>query len=276
MDIPSLPLNDGNSIPQVGLGTWPLSDTEVANVVESAIALGYRHIDTAAKYRNETGIGEGIRRSGIDRTELFVTTKLNGDYQGEGRAIAGLEESLQRLGLEYVDLLLMHWPAPWLGLYVDTWKTYEKLKADGLARSIGVSNFKVSHLERLAAETDTVPAVNQIQLDPRITRLEQRGYDATHGIVTQSWSPLGGEGASALRSPVIEAIAQRHGKTAGQVVLRWHVQNGLVVIPKSSNATRLAENLAVFDFELDTDDLAQIATLDEGPDAGLDSDVTGH
>lgn len=274
--IPSVEMNDGNSIPQLGVGTWPLDDTAVAEVVVQALELGYRHVDTAAKYGNEAGVGEGIRRSGLDRADLFVTTKLDGPYQGEGRAIAGLESSLQRLGLEYVDLLLMHWPAPWLGLYVDTWKTFEKLKADGLARSIGVSNFKVSHLQRLAAETDTVPAVNQIQLDPRITRLEQRAYDTAHGIVTQSWSPLGGEGASALRSPVIASIAQRHDKTAGQVVLRWHVQNGLVVIPKTANTPRLAENLNVFDFELDADDLAQIATLDEGPDAGNDSDVTGH
>lgn len=274
--IPSLALNDGRSIPQLGIGTWPLDDTEAAGVVESALAVGYRHIDTAAKYGNEKGVGEGIRRSGLPREDLFVTTKLDGGYQGEGKAVAGLEAALERLGLEYVDLLLIHWPAPWLGLYVDTWRTFEKLKADGLARSIGVSNFKVSHLERLAAETDTVPAVNQIQLDPRITRLEQRTYGAAHGIVTESWSPLGGGGASVLDEPVVGAIAKRRGKTPGQVVLRWHVQNGLVVIPKSATPARIAENAAIFDFELDADDLAGLATLDQGPDAGNDSDVTGH
>jgi len=274
--IPSVPLNDGHSIPQLGFGTWPLNDSEVAEVVVSALGLGYRHVDTAAKYGNEAGVGEGIRRAGIPREQLFVTTKLDGPYQGEGRAIAGLQDSLGRLGLEYVDLLLMHWPAPWLGLYGDTWRTFEKLKADGLARSIGVSNFKVSHLEKLAAETDTVPAVNQIQLDPTITRLEQRSYDLEHGIVSESWSPLGGEGAGVLALPEIVEIATKHGKTAGQVVLRWHVQNGLVVIPKSADPGRLAENLELFDFELDSDDLALIGTLDGGPDAGNDSDVTGH
>ncbi|CAN5164857.1 aldo/keto reductase [soil metagenome] len=274
--IPSIRLNDGNSIPQLGLGTWPLDDGEVAGVVESALAIGYRHVDTAAKYGNEAGVGEGIRRSGVDRADLFVTTKLDGGYQGEGRAIAGLEASLERLGLDYVDLLLIHWPLPRLGLYVDTWRTFEKLKADGLVHSIGVSNFKPAHLDTLAAETGTVPAVNQIQLNPRITRQEQRAYDAAHGIVTESWSPLGGDGASVLVSPVVAAIAERRGRTAGQVVLRWHVQNGLVVIPKSANPSRLAENAAIFDFALDEDDLAQLASLDEGPGTGVDSDVAGH
>ena len=274
--IPSIALNDGRSIPQLGIGTWPLGDAEVAGVVESALSVGYRHIDTAAKYGNEKGVGEGIRRSGLARDELFVTTKLDGGYQGEGKAIAGLEDALERLGLDYVDLLLIHWPAPWLGLYVDTWRTFEKLKADGLVRSIGVSNFKVAHLEKLAAGTDTVPAVNQVELDPRITRQEQRAYGAAHGIVTESWSPLGGGGAKVLEDPVIRAVAQKLGKTPGQVVLRWHVQNGLVVIPKSATPARIAENAAIFDFELGADDLAQLATLDRGPEAGNDSDVTGH
>lgn len=274
--IPSIPLNDGRTIPQLGLGTWPLNDSEVADVVVSALGVGYRHIDTAAKYGNEVGVGEGIRRSGVDRADLFVTTKLDGGYQGEGKAAAGLGNALERLGLEYVDLLLIHWPAPWLGLYVDTWRTFEKLKAGGLVRSIGVSNFKVPHLEKLAADTDTVPAVNQVQLDPYVTRREQRAYDTEHGIVTESYSPLGGDGATALRSPLIGSIADKHGKTPGQVVLRWHVQHGLVVIPKSANPQRIAENAAIFDFELDAADLEQLATLDEGADAGNDSDVTGH
>jgi 2,5-diketo-D-gluconate reductase A len=274
--IPSVALNDGHSIPQLGIGTWPLNDAEVAEVVVSATALGYRHIDTAAKYGNEKGVGAGIRDSGIDRADLFVTTKLDGGYQGGDRAVAGLEASLARLGLDYVDLLLIHWPAPWLGQYVSTWKTFEKLRSDGLARSIGVSNFKPAHLDALAAETGTVPVVNQIELDPRITRQAQRDYDSAHGIVTESYSPFGGGGASLLRSPVLAAVGQRYGKTAGQVVVRWHLQNGLVVIPKSSSPTRLAENADVFDFELDADDLAQVATLDRGPDAGVDSDVSGH
>lgn len=274
--IPSVQLNDGNSIPQLGLGTWPLDDAQVADVVESAIGLGYRHIDTAVKYGNEAGVGEGMRRSGLDRADLFVTTKLDGPYQGNDRAVAGLADSLERLGLEYVDLLLMHWPAPWLDQYVSTWKTFEKLRDEGLARSIGVSNFKPAHLERLAAETATVPAVNQIQLNPHVVRAEQREYDAAHGIVTESWSPLGGDGARLLDSPVLAEIGQRHGKTPGQVVLRWHVELGLVAIPKSATASRLAENLDVFDFALTADDLAAIATLSQGPDAGVDSDRTGH
>lgn len=274
--IPAIELNDGRSIPQLGIGTWPLNDSEVEKVVVTATAVGYRHIDTAVRYGNETGVGEGIRRSGVDRAELFVTTKLDGPYQGEGRAIVGLQDSLDRLGLEYIDLLLLHWPAPWLGRYVDTWKTFEKLKADGLARSIGVSNFKVAHLQTLAAETDTVPAVNQIQLDPRISRSAQRAYGKEHGIVTQSWSPLGGASSTLLDEPAIVKMAQRHSRSPGQVVLRWHVQNGLVVIPKSADPARLAMNAAVFDFVLDADDLAEIAALDEGADAGNDSDRTGH
>ena len=274
--IPSVQLNDGNSIPQLGLGTWPLNDDEVAGVVESALGLGYRHIDTAVKYGNEVGVGEGIRRSGLDRAELFVTTKLDGNFQGDDKAVAGLADSLERLGLEYVDLLLMHWPAPWLDQYVSTWKTFEKLKAEGLVRSIGVSNFKPAHLERLAAETDTVPVVNQIQLNPNVVRHEQREYNTAHRIVTESWSPIGGDGASVLDSPVLASIGERHGKTPGQVVLRWHVQLGLVAIPKTATASRLAENLDVFDFDLTIDDMEEIATLSEGPDAGVDSDRTGH
>jgi len=272
MSIPSIALNDGHSIPQIGVGTWPLRGADAADAVATALELGYRHVDTARRYDNEDGVGQGIRRSGIDRAELFVTTKLDGRFQGEGRAIVGLQESLELLGLEYVDLLLIHWPLPARRQFVSTWKTFEKLKADGLVRSIGVSNFKPAHLDALAAETDTVPAINQIELSPLITREEQRAYDTAHGIVTESWSPIKG----ILSEPVLTAIAEKHGKTTAQIALRWHVQNGLVAIPKSSNPQRLAENLAVFDFELDAADLASIATLDRGPSAGVDSDVTGH
>jgi 2,5-diketo-D-gluconate reductase A len=278
MSIPAIPLNTGATIPQVGLGTWPLDDAQAADAVAAGIEAGYRHVDTATKYGNEAGVGEGIRRSGIDREELFVTTKLDGQFQGSDRAIDGIRAALERLGTSYVDLLLIHWPLPARDEFVSTWRTFEKLHADGLARAIGVSNFKPAHLDRLIAETSVVPAVNQIQISPAITRLEQRAYDDAHGIVTQSWSPLGGGSGvrSLLSEPVIVEVADRLGRTPAQVVLRWHVQQGLVVIPKSSDPARLAQNLDLFSFELSPDDMASLATLDEGPDAGVDSDSTGH
>ncbi|WP_085371291.1 aldo/keto reductase [Leifsonia sp. NCR5] len=275
MTTPTLPLNSGTTIPQLGLGTWPLDDQEVERTIIEAAAIGYRHIDTAVKYGNEVGVGLGVKHSGVDRDELFVTTKLDGTYQGEDRALDGLDASLARLGLDYVDLLLIHWPLPARDEYVSTWETFIRLREAGKARAIGVSNFKPAHIDRLIAETGVVPAVNQIQLSPAIQRREQRAYDSEHGIVTESWSPLGA-GGDLLRSPVLAEIAEKHDRTPGQVVLRWHIQNGLVVIPKSSNAQRLAENFDVFGFELDAADLTGIDTLDEGPDAGVDSDRGGH
>ncbi|WP_223693427.1 aldo/keto reductase [Leifsonia poae] len=275
MTIPSIALNSGTRIPQIGLGTWPLDDAEVERAIIEAVTIGYRHVDTAAKYGNEVGVGRGVRASGIPREEIFVTTKLDGGYQGDDRAIAGLDASLGRLGLDYVDLLLIHWPLPERNEYVSTWQTYEKLLAAGKTRAIGVSNFKPAHLDRLNAETGTVPAVNQIQLSPAITRQEQRRYDTEHGIVTESWSPLGA-GSDLLDAPVLAEIARKYEKTPGQVVLRWHLDNGLVVIPKTKTPQRLAENLDVFDFTLDADDLAAIATLDQGDQAGVDSDTSGH
>ena len=272
MTIPSLTLNDGHSIPQLGFGTWPLQGEEAASVVSTAIGLGYRHVDTARKYGNEDGVGEGIRRSGVDRAELFITTKFDGEFQGGDRAIAGMHGSLELLGTDYVDLLLIHWPLPARGEFVSTWRTFEKLQAEGLVRSIGVSNFRPEHLDVLLNETHVVPAVNQIQLSPVIQRREQRAYDTEHGIVTESWSPLQG----VLDAAVVGEVAQKHGRTPAQTVLRWHVQNGLVVIPKSANAQRLEQNLSIFDFELDAGDLAKLDTLDAGPDAGVDSNVTGH
>ena len=278
MTVPNIPLNTGATIPQIGAGTWPLNDAEAADVVATAIELGYRHIDTATRYGNEAGVGEGIRRSGLAREQLFVTTKLDGEFQGSDRAIGGLQAALDRLGTDYVDLLLIHWPLPQRDEFVSTWRTFEKLHADGFARAIGVSNFKPAHLEKLAAETSVVPAVNQIQISPAIVRLEQRAYDEAHGIVTQSWSPLGGRrgAGSLLAEPAITAVAERLGRTPAQVVVRWHVQQGLVVIPKSSSRERLAQNLDVFSFELSVEDLAAIGTLSQGPDAGVDSDREGH
>ena len=273
---PLITLNDGYSIPQLGLGTWPLDDDQVAAAVVSAVEAGYRHIDTAVKYGNEEGVGNGIRASGVDRSEMFVTTKLDGQFQGHDRAAAGLEGSLKRLRLDYVDLLLIHWPLPSRDEFISTWKTFERLQAEGKVRSIGVSNFKPAHLERLLAETDVVPAVNQIQLSPAITRVAEREFNARHGIVTESYSPLGGSGASLLGAPLLSQLGEKYDKTPGQLVLRWHVQNGLVVIPKSGDPERMRENLDVFDFALDPQDLAELSILDEGPGAGNDSDLTGH
>jgi len=273
---PLIKLNDGYSIPQLGLGTWPLDDDQVAAAVVSAVEAGYRHIDTAVKYGNEEGVGNGIRASGVDRGEIFVTTKLDGQFQGQDRAIEGLEGSLRRMKLDYVDLLLIHWPLPARDEFISTWKTFERLQAEGKARSIGVSNFKPAHLERLFAGTDVVPAVNQIQLSPAITRVAEREFHARHGIVTESYSPLGGSGASLLDAPLLSQLGEKYDKTPGQLVLRWHIQNGLVVIPKSGDPGRMRENLDVFDFALDPQDLAEMAILDEGPGAGNDSDVSGH
>jgi 2,5-diketo-D-gluconate reductase A len=266
MTAPTLQLNDGNRIPQLGLGTWPLNDEQVAPVVVAAIEAGYRHIDTAYRYGNQRGVGQGIQDSGIRREELFVTTKLDGAFQGSDRAIAGLDECLQHLDLDYVDLLLIHWPLPQRDEYVSTWKTFEQLVAAGKARSIGVSNFKPAHIERLLAEARIRPAVNQIQLNPRTTRPEQRAYDSAQ------LRP----GSDLLDDPTIVALAAKYGKTPAQIVLRWHIELGLVAIPKSANPDRLAQNIDIFDFELSDDAVAALSALDTGADPGVDSDTSGH
>ena len=272
---PRIQLNDGLSIPQIGLGTWPLDDDAVAAAVVDAAHAGYRHIDTAVKYGNERGVGVGVASSGLARDDIFVTTKLDGQFQGDERADSGLTASLERLGTDYVDLLLIHWPLPQRDEYISTFRTFARLQEQGRVRSIGVSNFKPAHLERLVAETGITPAVNQIELNPYVVRAEQREANARLGIVTESWSPLG-PNTGLLTDARILRIAGEHGVTAGQVVLRWHVQQGLVAIPKSKTPERLAQNLAVFDFELGDDDLATIAEFSEGADAGVDSDVSGH
>ena len=275
MSAPNIRLNDGNTIPQIGLGTSPLNDEEVAPLVVAAIEAGYQHIDTAYRYNNERGVGQGIRDSGIDRAKLFVTTKLDGPFQGNNRAIGGLGESLRRLGLDYVDLLLIHWPLPQRNEYVSTWKTFEKLVEAGKARSIGLSNFKPAHIERLLAESTIRPAVNQIQLNPRITRPDQRAYHIEQGIVTEAWSPLGA-GSDLLENPTLVTIAANYGKTPGQVVLRWHVELGTVAIPRSSNPGRITQNIDIFDFALTSDEIAAISALDTGDEKRVDSDKTGH
>ncbi|HXQ33803.1 MAG TPA: aldo/keto reductase [Anaerolineales bacterium] len=275
MNIPAIPLNNGKTIPQIGLGTSPLNDKQIAPLVVAAVEAGYRHIDTAYRYNNEKGVGQGIRDSGIDRESLFVTTKLDGQFQGNDRAIGGLDESLRRLGLDYVDLLLIHWPLPQRDEYISTWKTFEKLVAAGKARSIGLSNFKPAHIDRLLVEASIRPTINQIQLNPRTTRTEQREYNTANGIVTEAWSPLGA-GNDLLENPTLATIAKKYGKTPGQVVVRWHIQLGIVAIPRSSNPARIAQNIDIFDFALTNDDVATISALDTGDEPGVDSDKSGH
>jgi 2,5-diketo-D-gluconate reductase A len=275
MTVPNLRLNDGHSIPQIGLGTASLNDETVAPVIVTAIEAGYRHIDTAFRYGNQRGVGKGIKDSGIAREQLFVTTKLDGEFQGDNRALAGLDECLKQLDLDYVDLLLIHWPLPQRDEYISTWKTFEKLLAAGKTRSIGVSNFKPAHLERLLAETSVRPVANQIQLSPRITRTDHVEFDRAHDIVTVAWSPLG-QGKDLLAEPLLASIGANYGKTAAQIVLRWNIELGIVTIPRSSNPERLAQNLDIFDFALTADEIAAISALDDGSEKRADSDVGGH
>jgi len=275
MSSPTILLNNGKTIPQIGFGTSPLNDKEVAPLVVAAIEAGYRHIDTAYRYNNEKGVGQGIRDSGIERESLFVTTKLDGQFQGDDRAIGGLDESLQRLGLDYVDLLLIHWPLPQRNEYISTWKTFEKLVAAGKARSIGLSNFKPDHIDRLLSEASIRPTINQIQLNPRVTRPEQCAYNTKQGILTEAWSPLGA-GSDLLENPTLEAIGAKYNKTPGQVVLRWHIELGIVAIPRSANPRRIAQNINIFDFALTSDEIAAISALDTGEEQGVDSDKSGH
>ena len=260
--VPTVPLNNGVAIPQLGLGTARLPDEETRRIVREALEVGYRFVDTAASYENERGVGQGIADSGLAREEVFVSTKLRGRDQGYDSAKEALRASLDRLGLDSVDLYLIHWPLPRLNRYAESWRAMEELLAEGLTRAIGVSNFLPEHLDRLAAESSTVPAVNQIECHPREPQLEQRADDARRGIVTESWSPLAN--GELLAQPVLAEIGARHGRTPAQVVLRWHVQQGLVTFPKASSRGRLVENLDVYGFELTDQDLAGIATLADG------------
>jgi 2,5-diketo-D-gluconate reductase A len=266
---PTLALNDGSSIPATGYGTAPMDDDTAAESVSYAIEVGYRLLDTAAAYDNEVGVGRGIAESAVDRADLFVTTKLRGHDHGRDAARRGLEGSLGRLGLDYVDLYLIHWPLPRIDKYVESWETMIAMRDAGLIRSIGVSNFTPEHLDRLERETGVVPAVNQIEMHLEWTQPEQRGYDGEHGIVTESWSPLR-RGGEVLASSVVTGIASDHGVSPGQVVLRWHVQSGVVPIPYSGNKDRIASNLDVFSFELSADQMAALASLNTADRFGGD------
>lgn len=270
---PRLPLNDARSIPQLGLGVYKIADARAAETVQVAVDAGYRHLDTAALYENERGVGRGITRSIVPRADIFVTTKVWNDRHGYDDTLRAFDESLDRLGLEYVDLYLIHWPAPRQNKFVDSYRALESLHADGRARSIGVSNFHPHHLDRLLAETDIVPVVNQIELHPWLSQAEVRAYNQAHGILTQAWSPLAR--GRAIGHPVLEKIGDRYGKSAAQVALRWHVELGNVVIPKSVTPERIRANLDVFDFTLDAADMAAIAALDSGERTGKDPDDLG-
>jgi 2,5-diketo-D-gluconate reductase A len=262
-DVPNVRLNDGNQIPQLGFGVFQIDPEDTVEAVTRALEIGYRHIDTAEMYGNEREVGEAVRASGLGRDEVFVTSKLNNGAHRPDDARSAFEGTLAALGFDHVDLFLIHWPLPTLydGDYVSTWKVLEEFKADGRARSIGVSNFQVEHLERLAAETDVVPAVNQIELHPYFQNRDVAAYGEEHGIATEAWSPIAQ--GKVLDDATIGEIAERLGRTPAQVVLRWHIQHGYIVFPKSVTPDRMRENFELFDFELDSDDMSRIDSLDQ-------------
>jgi 2,5-diketo-D-gluconate reductase A len=262
-------LNDGHAIPQLGLGVWQTPPAATAEIVAAALAAGFRQVDTAAVYGNEAGVGQGLKASGLPRGEVFVTTKVWNDSQGYDATLRAARDSLKRLGLDHVDLYLIHWPAPRRGLYVETWRALIELREQGLARSIGVSNFNADHLERILGETGVAPALNQIELHPRFQQRELRAFHERHAIATESWAPLGR--AHLFDDPVVKRIAGKHGRTPAQAVIRWHLDEGLIAIPKTARRERLQENFDVFGFRLDAEDLKAFAALDRadgriGPD----------
>ena len=262
--VPTIQLNDGVGIPQLGFGVFQIKPAETAAAVKTALEIGYRHIDTAEMYGNEKEVGQGIRDAGLDRADVFITSKLNNGFHQPDDARRAFDGTLKALGSDYVDLFLIHWPLPTLydGDFVSTWKVFEEFARDGRARSIGVSNFQVAHLNRLAAETGTVPSVNQIEVHPYFGNAEVRAYGREHGIVTEAWAPIAQ--GKVLDDPVINRVAAARGKTAAQVVLRWHIQRGDVVFPKSVTPERVKENFQLFDFELDHSDMDAISALDKG------------
>ena len=259
---PHITLNDGNSIPRIGLGVWRLAEVEAPQLVADAIDAGYRHIDTAEAYQNEAGVGRGLKLAKARRRDLWITSKLQTSFQGYDSTMRAFDQTMAKLELDQLDLFLVHWPAPGRDKYVETWKAFVDLQKQGRIRSIGVSNFLPEHLERIIGESGVRPSINQIELHPRFQQGASRDWHQQHGIVTESYSPLGGKGNDLLLDPVITRIAKRHGKSPAQVVIRWHLQLDLVVLPKSSKLERAMENLDVWDFELTEEDMASIAGLD--------------
>jgi 2,5-diketo-D-gluconate reductase A len=271
LTIPSVTLHDGIKIPQLGFGVFQVPPEDTQSVVEQALDAGYRHLDTAAAYRNEKGVGAALTASGLPREDIFVTTKLWNSEQGHDSTLVAFEASLDRLGLDYVDLYLIHWPTPSEDRFIDTWRAFERIYEEESARTIGVSNFRIEDLERLEVETDTRPTINQIELHPRFQQAPLREWQAQHQIATEAWSPLAQGGL--LDDETIVQVAERHGKTPAQVILRWHLQIGNVVIPKSVTPERIRENLELFDFELSEEDLAAIGRLDSGGRIGPDPET---
>jgi 2,5-diketo-D-gluconate reductase A len=270
--VPTIALNDGHAIPQLGYGLWQVPNDEAQAAVAEALKVGYRSIDSAKIYENEKGLGDALAASDIPREELFITTKLWNDDQGFDNALRAFDASLERLRLDYVDLYLIHWPSPHRGLYAESWKALVRIKQEGRARSVGVSNFTAAHLQRILDETGETPVLNQIELHPRFQQAELRAVHARHNIATESWSPLGQ--GKLLDEPTLATIANKYGKTPAQVVLRWHLDLGLITIPKSVTPSRIAENFDIFDFTLDHDDMEKIAALDDpGGRIGSDPDT---
>jgi 2,5-diketo-D-gluconate reductase A len=266
--VPTTMLHDGVEIPQLGLGVFQVPPEKTQETVERALEAGYRHVDTAAAYRNERGVGAAVAASGIPREEIFVTTKLWNSSQGYETALGAFEKSVARIGLDYVDLYLIHWPVPSEGRALDSWRAFERIQLDRRARTIGVSNFRIEDLEMLEREAEVLPTVNQIELHPHLQQAELREWHAEHGIATEAWSPLAQAGL--LNNATIAAVGSRHDRTPAQAILRWHLQLGNVVIPKSATPARIRENLALFDFELSEEDMTEIAALDVGKRIGPD------
>ncbi len=264
-------MSDGRSIPQLGVGTYKLAPEATADLVAGALGLGYRHVDTATLYQNESEVGEGLRRSGIDRDEVFVTTKLWNDDHGYDAALRAFDASLGRLGLDAVDLYLIHWPIPSRDLYVPTWRALVRLREEGRARSVGVSNFHPAHIQRLIEETGVTPVVDQVELHPRLQQRSVREWNAAHGVITEAWAPLARGGV--LDHPVVTSIADRLGATPAQVVIRWHLDQGRVVFPKSTSLDRLRQNYDALDVTLSQQDRDRIDALDDGGRTGRDPDL---
>ncbi|GLZ05129.1 oxidoreductase [Actinomadura sp. NBRC 104412] len=272
MAVPGVKLNNGITMPQLGLGVWLVPEEDTENVVRTALDIGYRSIDTASAYENEEGTGRALRASGIPREELFVTTKLRNGDQGYDSTLRAFDTSMRLLGLDYLDLYLIHWPMPSRDTYMDTWRAFEKLLEGGRVRSIGVSNFTAGTLRRVIDEGDVVPAVNQIELHPYFQQADMRAVNSEHDVRTEAYSPLG-HGGKLLRDPVLTSLAEKYDRTPAQIALRWHIQLGNIVIPKSVTPSRIAENCDVFGFELADDDMAAIRTMDRGARVGEDPET---